>query len=53
MPTFTDASTTQNVAITILMDNRPAMIVPSHYTGFKAQCQFSREMSRQFVVGAT
>lgn len=29
----------------------PAMIVPSHCTGFRAQCQFAREMPEQFVVG--
>jgi 7,8-dihydropterin-6-yl-methyl-4-(beta-D-ribofuranosyl)aminobenzene 5'-phosphate synthase len=29
----------------------PAMVVPSHCTGFRAICEFSRRMPEQFVLG--
>jgi len=31
---------------------RLTMVVPSHCTGFKATCEFARQMPREFVVGA-
>jgi 7,8-dihydropterin-6-yl-methyl-4-(beta-D-ribofuranosyl)aminobenzene 5'-phosphate synthase len=37
--------------IAAIKELNPAMVVPSHCTGFKAQCQFAREMPKQFVVG--
>jgi 7,8-dihydropterin-6-yl-methyl-4-(beta-D-ribofuranosyl)aminobenzene 5'-phosphate synthase len=38
--------------VSAIKELQPAMIVPSHCTGFKAQCQFAREMPEQFVLGA-
>jgi 7,8-dihydropterin-6-yl-methyl-4-(beta-D-ribofuranosyl)aminobenzene 5'-phosphate synthase len=31
---------------------RPTMVVPSHCTGFRATCEFARQMEGEFVVGA-
>lgn len=37
--------------VAAIKELQPALIVPSHCTGFKAQCQFARAMPEQFVVG--
>jgi 7,8-dihydropterin-6-yl-methyl-4-(beta-D-ribofuranosyl)aminobenzene 5'-phosphate synthase len=34
-----------------IAEMQPAMVVPSHCTGFKAICQFSRRMPDSFVLG--
>ena len=42
--------------VAAIKDLQPAMIVPSHCTGFRAQCRFAHEMPGRFVpgvVGAT
>jgi 7,8-dihydropterin-6-yl-methyl-4-(beta-D-ribofuranosyl)aminobenzene 5'-phosphate synthase len=37
--------------VAAIKEFKPVLIVPSHCTGFKAQCQFAREMPDQFVTG--